>query len=132
MINFSDSLPAAPAGGANVKWQLDVSGNLSAYTSTGKLTVAPVSNVLTIDASAARSFLINVNAAITSMVINNPTDGQEVTFLWAQDVTGHAVAVAANMVGGPTVTTTGGKHTTGKWTYNVGDTNWYFIGANNL
>ena len=29
--NFNDTTPAAPAGGANVKWQTDGSGNDSAY-----------------------------------------------------------------------------------------------------
>ena len=29
--NFNDTVPAAPAGGTNVKWQTDGSGNASAY-----------------------------------------------------------------------------------------------------
>jgi hypothetical protein len=33
-INFSDTLPAAPAGSTNVKFQRDVSGNVSAYITT--------------------------------------------------------------------------------------------------
>ena len=32
-INLSDTLPAAPVTGTNVKWQIDGSGNTSAYTS---------------------------------------------------------------------------------------------------
>lgn len=131
MINFSDTTPVALAG-ANVKWQSDVSGNVSAYLATRKTTVAPVAGVLTIDASAASSFLITVNAVITSMVITNPYDGQEITLLFAQDSSGHAVTVATNLIGGPTITTTANKHTSGKWTYNIGDTNWYFIGQNNM
>ena len=31
MANFNDLLPAAPAGGVNVKWQADGSANISAY-----------------------------------------------------------------------------------------------------
>lgn len=33
-VNLSDITPAAPAGSANVKWQTDGSGNVSAYTSS--------------------------------------------------------------------------------------------------
>ena len=32
-INLSDTTPAAPAANANVKWQTDVSGNVSGYVS---------------------------------------------------------------------------------------------------
>lgn len=118
-------------------WQQDASGNVSAYVPLGgigaKTTVAPVAGVLTIDASLGNSFFINVNAAITSMTITNPTDGQEITLLFAQDTTGHAVTVATNLLMGTlTVTTTANKHTTGKFTYNAADTNWYIIGQNNL
>ena len=34
-INLSDTTPAAPGGSTNVKWQTDVSGNVSAYTAGG-------------------------------------------------------------------------------------------------
>lgn len=30
-VNFSDTTPAAPTGGTNIKWQTDGSGNLSGY-----------------------------------------------------------------------------------------------------
>lgn len=41
MINLNDTTPAAPAGGTNVKWQEDVSGNVSAYApSTATQTAA--------------------------------------------------------------------------------------------
>lgn len=133
MINLSDTQPTAINGGLNVRWQQDSSGNVSAYASSTKVTVAPIAGVLTLDASLGNSFFINVNAAITSMVINNPSDGQEVTLLWAQDSSGHAVAVATNLLMGTlTVTTTANKHTTAKFTYNAADTNWYIIGQNNL
>ena len=45
------------------------------------------------------SFLINVTAAITSMTLTNPTDGQEITLLFIQDSSGHAVTLASNLLG---------------------------------
>jgi hypothetical protein len=88
---------------------------------------------VTIDASTGDSFLISVNAAITSIVVNNPTDGQKLTLLFAQDATGHAVALPTNFVSGTfTVTTTANKHSCATWLYNSGDTNWYIVGQNNL
>lgn len=132
MINLSDSTPAAPNGGGNVKWQTDASGNVSAYTAKRKTTVAPVAGVLTIDASTADVFLVNVTAAVTSMTIANASDGQTIVFLWAQDSTGHAVTLATNLLGAIAVTTTANKHTCQSFTYNLGDTNWYAIGMANM
>lgn len=134
MINLSNTTPAAPLGGRNVSWQSDVSGNVSAYTSLAatKTTVAPVAGAVTIDASLGNSFLINVNAVITSMTITNPTDGQEITLLFAQDSTGHSVTPPTNLLGSYSITTTANKHSCYKFSYNVGDTNWYQVGANNM
>lgn len=133
MINLSDSTPAAPTGGTNIKWQQDSSGNVSAYTLGSKSTLTPVSGVVTIDASTGSKFLISVTAAITSIVINNPTDGQTLTLLFAQDGTGHAVTLPAILISGTfTVTTTANKHSCAQWIFNVGDTNWYIVGQNNL
>lgn len=134
MINLNDTTPVAPIGGANVKWQQDSSGNVSAYTALAptKTTVTPVAGVVTIDCSLGNSFWINVNAAITSMTLTNPTDGQEVTIVWAQDATGHTVVTATNLLGTFTITTTANKHSCYKWTYNSGDTNWYHVNDNNM
>lgn len=127
MINISSTIPAAPAGNRNVRWQQDSSGNVSAYVATipTKTTVAPVAGVLTIDASLGNSFFVNINAAVTSMTITNPTDGQELTLLWAQDTTGHAVTLATNLLGATAVTTTANKHSCQRFSYNAADTNWY-------
>ena len=132
LINLS-STPTAPNGGTNVIWQNDTSGNVSAYIAIVKTTVAPVSGVLTINAALGNSFLITVNAAITSMAITNPTDGQEITLLFQQDTSGHAVTLASNLMGAIPVTTTAST-TTGqpKFTYNVGDENWYALGVANM
>lgn len=132
-INLNDTTPAAVTGGVNVKWQVDSAGNVSAYTglASTKTTVTPVAGVVTIDCSLGNSFWINVNAAITSMTLTNPTDGQEITIVWAQDGTGHSVVTATNLLGTFTITTTANKHSCYKWTYNSGDTNWYQVGVNN-
>jgi hypothetical protein len=133
MINLSDTVPAAPTGGRNIKWQQDSSGDVSGYTIPSKSTVTPSGGVVTIDASTSDSFLISVTAAITSIVINNPTDGQRITLLFAQDATGHAVTLPASLISGTfTVTTTANKHSCAQWLYNSGDTNWYIVGQNNL
>lgn len=129
MINLNDSLPAAINGGRNIHWQSDASGNVSAYVSNTKTTVAPVSGVVTIDVSLANSFLINVTAAVTSLVINNPSDGQEITLLWAQDTTGHAVTLPSNLLGATAINTTASKHSCQKFTFNAGDSNWYATGV---
>lgn len=136
MINLSNTTPPAPAGGSNVIWQQDASGNTSAYVPLGgigsKQTVSPVAGVLTIDASLGSSVFVNVNAAITSMSIINMVDGQEITILFAQDGTGHAVTTSPQLLGSYSITTTANKHSCYKWTYNSADNNWYQIGANNM
>lgn len=127
MRNLNDTTPAAPIGGANVRWQEDASGNTSAYIANRKVTIAPVAGVLTLDASASDVFQITVNAAITSMSITNPSDGQEIILLWAQDTTGHAVTTATNLLGVTTPSTTANTFSSQAFTYNVGDTNWYAV-----
>ena len=129
MINLSDTTPAAPASGVNVSWQQDGSGNVSAYTSVAspKTTVAPVSGALTIDASLGNEFLVTVNAAITSMTITNPTNGQQIGILFQQDATGHAVTLAANIQNPPTVATGASTSTMMILTYNTGDGTWYGV-----
>lgn len=129
MINFSNTTPAAIGGGTNVLWQEDSSGNISGYYAIAKTTVAPVAGVLTLDASLATSFYVNVNAAITSMSIINPSDGEEITILWAQGATGYAITTASNMYGVTAPSTTANTVSSQKFTYNVSDTNWYATGV---
>jgi hypothetical protein len=130
MINLSNTTPAAINGGTNVTWQEDASGNVSAYVSKVKVTLSIVSNALTIDASPASSFLVPVTSAITSMSIINPSDAEEITILFQQDSTGHAVTFASNMLGCTAVTTTANTNSIYKLSYNVGDTNWYCLSSN--
>jgi len=40
-LNFSDTVPAAPSGKANVKWQVDGDNNVSAYTDPPGGTTGP-------------------------------------------------------------------------------------------
>ena len=55
-INLSDTTPAAPAANANVKWQTDVSGNVSGYVSaTGTGIVNAVGIVIDICRDEART-----------------------------------------------------------------------------
>jgi hypothetical protein len=129
MINLSNTTPAATGGGTNVTWQSDASGNVSAYVAKVKQTVAIVAGAVTIDASTGSSFLVSVTSAITSVSITNPTDGQEITILFQQDGTGHAVTFAANIHGATAVPTTPSTTSTYKFSYNVGDTNWYSLGG---
>jgi hypothetical protein len=133
MINLNDTVPSAPSGGRNVKFQQDSSGNVSAYTSlsTVKTVVTPVAGVITLDCSLGNSFRINVNAAITSATVTNQSDGQEITLLFVQDVTGHAVTLPAAFLGSFSITTTANKRSCYKWSYDTTTTNWYQVGANN-
>jgi hypothetical protein len=130
MINLSDSTPAAPTGGFNIKWQQDASGNVSAYTgpsANAPVTTAPIAGVLTLNAALGDKQKINVNAAITSIVVNNPTDGQVMTLFWVQDGTGHAIALPAFFIGVTAPSTTANKHSIQQVYYNAADTNWYGV-----
>lgn len=129
MINLNNTSPAAINGGANVKFQSDSSGNVSAYAQITKLLASPASGVVTLNASLATSFFIPVTQAITSMSVINPTDGQEITVVWQQDITGHAVTVATTFRGTPSVSTTAGSTTSAKLTYNAADTIWFCLGG---
>jgi hypothetical protein len=132
MINLNNITPVAPVGGVNVLWQVDASGNVSAYygLSTGvRTTYAPVTGVVTIDASLGNSVIINVNDAITSMVVNNPTDGQELTIMYKQDGTGHTIVTPTNFFGTTAPDTTAGKFSVQKFVYDITTTNWYAVAA---
>jgi hypothetical protein len=132
MINLNDTTPSAPSGGVNLKWQQDGSGNVSAYASLGinKVTVTPAAGVVTMDCSVASSFLVTINANITSVVISGAVDGQEITILWSEDSTGGwTIALPANLLGATAPSTGANTQSCQKFTYNVGDTNFYAIAA---
>jgi hypothetical protein len=48
-INFSDTTPTAPGGNVNVKWQTDVSGNVSAYAGIPGVSGSPAAVGIVID-----------------------------------------------------------------------------------
>lgn len=130
MINLNNLIPAAPVGSVNVSWQVDSSGNVSAYTglTTGaRTTFAPAAGVVTIDASIGNSVIINVNAAITSMVVTNPTNGQELTIMYKQDGTGHAIVTPTNFFGTTAPDVTANKISVQKFVYDITTTNWYSV-----
>lgn len=132
MINLNAVTPAAVAGTINVAWQSDASGNVSAAVGllTGaRTTYAPVAGVVTIDASLGNSVIVNVNAVITSMVVNNPTDGQELTIMYKQDGTGHAVTTPTNFFGTTAPSTTANKFSIQKFVYDITTTNWYAVSS---
>lgn len=130
MINLSNITPSPPTGGTNVLWQVDSSGNVSAYVGSAAnppITTAPVAGVLTINAATGDKQYINVNAAITSTVITNPTDGQIITLFWIQDATGHAITLASNLIGATAPSVVANKHSIQQFLYHAADTNWYGV-----
>lgn len=133
-INLSSTTPPAPVGFVLVSFQKDVSGNISAFVGLAptKITVAPVANVVTIDASLGNSFFISVTDVISSMSIVNATDGQEITLLFSQDASGHAVTPATNLLGPFSISVGANQQSCYKWTFNLADGNWYQIGANGM
>lgn len=131
MINLNNLTPAAPVGGVNVLWQVDASGNVSAYIglASTRTTFAPVVGVVTIDASIGNSVIVNVNDAITSMVVTNPTDGQELTIMYKQDGTGHSIITPTNFFGTTAPDATANKISVQKFVYDTTTTNWYAVAA---
>ncbi len=81
--NFNNTTPAAPGGNSNVTWQVDVSGNVSAYVSTsgtgtvtsfsaGNLSPLFTTSVATSTTTPALSFALS-NAAGGTVLGNNGT-----------------------------------------------------------
>jgi hypothetical protein len=64
-INLNDTLPAAPAGGVNAKWQEDISGNVSAYVPTGGLGLLPIL-VAAVDKTAVH---VNLSGTLFTTVL---------------------------------------------------------------
>ena len=96
-----------------------------------KVPTAPAGGIVTINPALGNSFRINVNAAVTSVVINNGiTDGQEITLLWVQDVTGHAVSGFSGNIKGATTPSAGANSVSSqRFTWDATLTNWYAVGA---
>jgi len=130
VINLSNTTPAAPAGGTNITWQQDSSGNVSGYYGIKKQTVTPSSGTITLDATLYSSFFVSVNQALTSITVpSGVIDGQEITIIWVQDASGHAVTLPSNLLGAIAISTTANKRTAQRFSYNSADTNWYATNA---
>ncbi len=130
MINLNDTIPAAPNGGVNIHFQEDASGNVSAYTGLSPNSpslISPVAGVVTANMASTNVVYVNVNAAVTSFVATNPTDGQVSTVLWIQDGTGHAVAYSANFLGATAPSTGANTQSIQQVRDHAVDTNWYGV-----
>lgn len=147
--NFNDTTPAAPTGTKpllNVKWQTDGGGNDSAYYNPSgnpiKQSVSSVSNVLTVDASTANSFRVLLHEPVYEIIINNPTEGQEILFLWIQNAgsgsppTGWTVDFSPGsppsptfIEGGSAPSLTPNSVSVQRFTYDSALTTWFATGA---
>lgn len=65
LLNFNDTVPAAPSGSRNITWQSDASGNLSAYVSSD---CGSGSNCVVTDPAATQTV---VQPAATNLNVNN-------------------------------------------------------------
>ena len=115
-VNFSNTIPAAPAGSTNVKWQTDGSGNLSAYvTSAVELTgdgfdgTAQAANIALTNLIASptsgryriSAYIIVTQAATTSSTLpsislqwNDADNGQAQTFALTPTDTGNLLTTS--------------------------------------
>lgn len=132
MINLSDSTPAATTGRQNVTWQQDASGNVSASTSLAatRQVVAISSGVLTVNAALGNVIEVTLNQNITSIVVNNPTDGQELLFVWIQDATGsRTITFSASFKGTTAPSSAANSFSQQKFSYRNADTSFRAVSA---
>jgi hypothetical protein len=120
-------------GGAQSKFdgQVDIFATSTAFRFVGKkVPIAVVAGAITLNASAASSFRVALNANVTSATITNPTDGQVIVIEWVQDATGgRTVAMPANLSGAATPTATANAVTTQSFMYDLTATTWYSVGV---
>jgi len=90
---------------------------------------SPLVETLIVDASEGNSFYIHVTAAIAAMEIISPQDGQEITLLWVQDGTGHAITLASNLKGATAPSTGANTVSCQKFSYDLTSNNWYAVAA---
>jgi hypothetical protein len=89
-INLNGTTPAAPAGSTNVTWQEDVSGNVSAYVSTGPTTLTPVdltAQTANIGATTLLAATASARYLISGYIIVTTVDGvsstmPKITITW--------------------------------------------------
>lgn len=81
-INLNDTTPAAPSGGVNVKWQNDVSGNVSAYVDGAASLETPLNTTgLTADVVIATLFSVTDAGLyrVSGYVVETTADGASST-----------------------------------------------------
>ncbi len=83
-INLNDTLPVAPSGGVNVKFQEDVSGNVSAYVD-----IVPI--LASVD-------LVGQTAAIASTLLYSVVGDGLYRITWSADIT--TQATTSSVLGG--------------------------------
>ena len=88
--NFNDTVPAAPAGGVNVSWQTDGSGNDSAYVPSGSFPTT--ANVAAAIQEQTYTYTTDTGVANAYVVAQSPTPtvgaGSVVQFLATNANTG--------------------------------------------
>ena len=111
-------------------WVIGGSLKQSAVPSGGVVTLDP-GNLSYNAPPGASSYRINVNAAVTSVVIGNGAyDGQDITLLWVQDVTGHAVSgFSANIHGATTPSAGANTVSSQRFTWDSTNSVWYALSA---
>lgn len=132
MINLSDTTPVALSGKQNVTWQQDASGNVSASfpIAQTRQTVAISAGVLTVNAALGNIIEVTLNANITSIVVNNPTDGQELLFVWIQDATGsRTITFPASFKGTTAPSSAANSFSQQKFVYRLADTSFRAVAA---
>jgi hypothetical protein len=96
---------------------------------TGRILVTATATTV-LNAAAASSFRILLSASITTLTINNPTDGQILTLHWVQDATGSRTVVFPATVQGATAPgSTLNTSSVQSFIYDATDAKWYAIAA---
>lgn len=110
-VNFNNTTPAAPAGSTNVSWQGDVSGNISAYTSTSASVKPPV-DLTAQAANIGATTLLAVTASgayrvsgyiVVTQVPSTSSTLPKLTITWtdSNNSTGETFDLTATVAGGP-------------------------------
>lgn len=103
-------------------------GSAWVLASSLKVPVSPVGGVVTCNPAIGNNFRINVNTAVTSVVISNGvSDGQEITLLWVQSGTNAVSGFSANIHGATTPSSTGVSSQ--RFTWDSGNSIWYALSA---
>lgn len=129
-INLNRTLPAAPAGSVNVKFQSDVSGNVSGYV-PGSASIQPGIDTTGLTADVATATLLAVTATgmyrVTGYIVETTADGASSTLptidiSWTDSDTGVSITRS--------ITATQAGNTIG--TYDLGECSINALTANDI